>query len=131
MRKAELYHYGIKGQKRGLRRYQYSNNTYTPLGNLRYRPPKERSLAPAAVIGGSGLAMAATIAHATGFSIAKAVATVNSIATVPVSTASTAVSVGAAAVAAIPTPVWAVALPLAAVYASTVLIDMSDEIRGK
>lgn len=36
----DLYHYGIKGQKKGLRRYQYANKTYTPAGNERYRPKK-------------------------------------------------------------------------------------------
>ena len=36
----DIYHSGIKGQKRGVRRYQYLNGTYTREGNLRYRPPK-------------------------------------------------------------------------------------------
>lgn len=33
----ELCHYGIKGQKWGLRRYQYENGSYTPEGKERYR----------------------------------------------------------------------------------------------
>lgn len=32
----ELYHYGIKGQKWGVRRYQYADGTYTPAGRKRY-----------------------------------------------------------------------------------------------
>lgn len=32
----ELYHYGIKGQKWGIRRYQYADGTYTPAGRKRY-----------------------------------------------------------------------------------------------
>ena len=35
----DIYHSGIKGQKKGIRRYQYLNGTYTREGNLRYRPP--------------------------------------------------------------------------------------------
>ena len=31
-----LYHYGIKGQKWGVRRYQYADGTYTPAGKKRY-----------------------------------------------------------------------------------------------
>ena len=36
-----LAHYGIKGQKWGLRRYQYENGSYTPEGIERYRPSKQ------------------------------------------------------------------------------------------
>lgn len=32
----ELYHHGIKGQKWGLRRYQYEDGTLTPEGKKRY-----------------------------------------------------------------------------------------------
>ena len=35
-----LEHKAIKGQKKGVRRYQYANGTYTPAGNERYRPKK-------------------------------------------------------------------------------------------
>ena len=38
----DIYHSGIKGQKKGVRRYQYANGTYTREGNLRYRPDKVR-----------------------------------------------------------------------------------------
>lgn len=35
-----LEHKAIKGQKKGVRRYQYANGTYTKEGNERYRPKK-------------------------------------------------------------------------------------------
>lgn len=33
----ELYHFGIKGQKWGIRRYQNDDGSYTPAGKERYR----------------------------------------------------------------------------------------------
>lgn len=33
---SELYHFGIKGQKWGIRRYQNEDGTYTELGKERY-----------------------------------------------------------------------------------------------
>ncbi len=126
MRKKELYHYGIKGQKKGLRRYQYGNNTYTPLGNMRYRPRK--SIAPAAVGATSLLSLAAVIAHATGKSILSAAASISALSGTAVSTVSGIASIGASAVAAIPSPVWAVTLPVAAVYGATLLVDINDSI---
>ena len=32
-----LYHHGIKGQRWGVRRYQYSDGSLTPAGIARYR----------------------------------------------------------------------------------------------
>ncbi len=32
----ELYHYGVKGMKWGVRRYQFADGTYTPAGKKRY-----------------------------------------------------------------------------------------------
>ncbi len=36
MTELELYHYGIKGQKWGIRRYQYADGSLTPAGHKRY-----------------------------------------------------------------------------------------------
>ena len=33
----ELCHHGVKGQKWGVRRYQYADGTYTPAGKKRYQ----------------------------------------------------------------------------------------------
>lgn len=33
----ELYHYGVKGQKWGVRKYQYADGTLTPAGKKRYQ----------------------------------------------------------------------------------------------
>lgn len=38
----ELYHYGIKGQRWGIRRYQYSDGSLTPAGLARYRTTRKR-----------------------------------------------------------------------------------------
>lgn len=39
----ELYHYGVKGQRWGVRRYQYADGTLTPTGKKRYRSSKNSS----------------------------------------------------------------------------------------
>lgn len=36
----ELYHHGIKGQKWGVRRYQFADGSYTPAGIKRYQNGK-------------------------------------------------------------------------------------------
>ena len=37
MENTELYHYGVKGMKWGVRRYQYADGTLTPSGKKRYQ----------------------------------------------------------------------------------------------
>lgn len=39
----ELYHHGIKGQKWGVRRFQYADGTYTPAGQKRYGYDKSQN----------------------------------------------------------------------------------------
>ena len=39
----ELYHYGIKGQRRGVRRYQNKDGSLTAAGKARYLDPKSNS----------------------------------------------------------------------------------------
>lgn len=38
-----IYHHGVKGQKWGVRRYQYADGTYTPAGKKRYYANKKTS----------------------------------------------------------------------------------------
>ena len=38
-----LYHYGIKGQKHGVRNYQYEDGSLTPEGKIRYADSKPRN----------------------------------------------------------------------------------------
>lgn len=40
----ELYHHGIKGQKWGVRRYQYADGTLTPAGQKRYGSNKQSDI---------------------------------------------------------------------------------------
>lgn len=54
----DIYHSGIKGQKKGVRRYQYLNGTYTREGNLRYRPPKAKSVQKAMILAEVGMVAA-------------------------------------------------------------------------
>lgn len=137
-----LRHSGIKGQKRGIRRFQYANNTYTPLGNERYRPRKGRHSgavakgAAGAVIGGSGLALGAALLNSMKVNaVAVAVQTGNAVANASSLLLSeiplTIIQTGAAAFAAIPTPVMAVALPIAATYTALAVNDIIDHLSNK
>lgn len=127
MRKDELYHFGIKGQKKGLRRFQYANKSYTPEGNRRYRPSKGESPLVKAAIAGSAAAFVWQGSKA----IAKATAG-------GVSMSAKMAAIGKAAVAAamsVPAPIFALTLPLAtaAVIAGTVAANealkaLKDEI---
>lgn len=127
MRKDELYHFGIKGQKKGLRRFQYANKSYTPEGNRRYRPSKGESPLVKAAIAGSAAAFV--------WQGSKAIAKVTA---GGVSMSAKMAAIGKAAVAAamsVPAPIFALTLPLAtaAVIAGTVAANealkaLKDEI---
>lgn len=45
----ELYHYGVPGQKHGVRKYQNSDGSLTPLGRIHYGVGQARSAAAAGV----------------------------------------------------------------------------------
>lgn len=105
-----INHSGIKGQKKGVRRYQYANKSYTPEGNRRYRPSKGDGggAGTVAVAGTVGVgALAAAYIHSGALSGAS---------TGAMSAALTAaIAAGKAAVAAVPAGVWALSIPMAIV----------------
>lgn len=49
----ELYHYGIKGQKKGNRRFQYEDGSLTPEGKERYRKERETNTRASDVTSGT------------------------------------------------------------------------------
>ena len=55
-----INHSGIKGQKKGIRRFQYANKSYTPEGNERYRPKKGFINEGTVASTGAGLGLAFT-----------------------------------------------------------------------
>lgn len=107
-----LSHSGIKGQRKGIRRYQYANGTYTKAGNERYRPKKTTVAA--------SLAMAALIEAKTGIG-RKAVSAVLSAIGGKALAGSGLIALGASIVSAIPPVFWAVALPVAAIGIGTTI----------
>ena len=57
-RQGELYHHGIKGQKRGVRRFQNKDGSLTPAGEKRYgdgnpinQAPKQQTKKPNSIDG--------------------------------------------------------------------------------
>lgn len=122
----DIYHSGIKGQRKGVRRFQYANKTYTPAGNERYRP-KKASVPTKVAIGATGAVTAAAWAHAfnsaTGFSVLASTALSH--------IASNAVLLGAEVVAgfaAIPVPVYAITIPMALMMAPQIIDSGKDYI---
>lgn len=138
----DIYHAGIKGQRKGIRRYQYANGTYTPEGNLRYRPPKRDFTERAAkrIIAGTtvGELTLAAVKNAPASSSHVSInAIINSAKTalsnVNVSTINAGKHV-VDAIMAVPAPVGAVVFPLIAIgttYAVTNLVMHRREVMEK
>lgn len=128
-----LKHSGIKGQRKGIRRFQYANKTYTPAGNERYRPKKfsnKKAVAATAAI--SGAVWLGAINNATG--VASIISTMATTAISAIS--SEVIGVGSAVVSGlltIPVPVAAIAIPVAIMFYSTSINtgkDFVDELLG-
>jgi hypothetical protein len=103
-----LSHSGIKGQRKGIRRFQYANGTYTKAGNERYRPSKGIKL--------GALGMMALIEANTGIGRSIVNGILGSIGGASVgSVGAGLISLGATVVSAIPPVFWAVSLPIAAI----------------
>lgn len=125
-----INHSGIKGQRKGIRRFQYANKTYTPAGNERYRPKKESSAFTNAVLAGSAAAYIG------------ALSTVKAGTAVAASTSLSALSAdiigaGAAVVAglaSIPLPVLVLGVPIGAIAAKSVIksgMDYIEELKDR
>ena len=132
MRMIKMYinHSGIKGQRKGVRRFQYANKTYTPAGNERYRPKKESRAFTNAVLAGSAAAYIG------------ALSTVKTGTAVAASTSLSALSAdiigaGAAVVAglvSIPLPVLVLGVPIGAIAAKSVIksgMDYIEELKDR
>lgn len=125
-----LDHSGIKGQRKGVRRFQYANKTYTPAGNERYRPKKDSNkFTNAVLIGGTAAYLGAMATTDIG-------AAVSSLLTVPI-TKVTADVIGAGAavvagLASIPLPVIALGVPIGAMATASVIksgMDYLEELK--
>lgn len=124
-----LDHSGIKGQRKGVRRYQYANKTYTPAGNERYRPKKGNRFTNAVIIGGSAAYIGAMATTDIG-------AAISSLLTVPITKVTAdVIGVGAAVVtglASIPLPVIALGVPIGAMATASVIksgMDYLEELK--
>lgn len=135
----DIYHSGIKGQRKGVRRYQYANGTYTPAGNERYRPSKTTRSAKR-VIAGTAIGEIALVAAKRAQSQTAAMSLPAIIASASAKMASlnaSRIAAGkavTAAILAIPTPVKAMALPLLAIGAGVAIANVamnSEEIVAK
>jgi len=129
-------HSGIKGQRKGVRRFQYANKTYTPAGNERYRPKKStnaftNAFTNAVLVGGTATYLGALHTTNMGASITSLLAT-------PITkVAADVVGVGAAVVgglASIPLPVIALGVPIGAIATVSVIksgMDYIEELKDR
>lgn len=137
----DIYHSGIKGQRKGVRRFQYANGTYTPAGNERYRPSNSKSSrAVNRMIIGGAMGEIALVAAKRAQSQTAAMSLPAIIAAASAKMASlnaSRIAAGkavTAAILAIPTPVKAMALPLLAIGAGVAVATVamnSEEIVAK
>ena len=125
-------HSGIKGQRKGVRRFQYANKTYTPAGNERYRPKKGNTFTNAVIIGGT----AAYIGAMATTDIGAAVSSIATLISTPITAiSSNVIGVGAAVVtglASIPLPVIALGVPIGAMATVSVVksgMDYLEELK--
>ena len=122
----EVKHSGIKGQKKGVRRYQYANKSYTPAGNARYRPKSGKS------DGGGGTVVAATALGGGALAAAYIHSGILGGATVSGTSSAAltaAIAAGKAAVAAVPSGVWALSIPMAIIAAPIIMEDAAKYTR--
>lgn len=121
-------HSGIKGQRKGVRRFQYANKTYTPAGNERYRPKKDSNkVTNAVLIGGTAAYLGALATTDIGAAAVSSIATLMSTPITAVS--SNVIGVGAAVVtglASIPLPVIALGVPIGAMATVSVIKSGMD-----
>ena len=121
-----IQHSGLKGQKWGVRRYQYSNKTYTPEGNKRYRPHVGTNIAVGVTTTAVGAAWVGTMLSATGANI--------SLSALASTIATKTAMLGAEVVAgmlAIPAPVLALTVPMAIMMTPTLISSGEDYVKRK
>lgn len=118
--KYELVHYGIKGQRKGNRRYQYYNKTYTPEGNERYRPSKGiQKKAITTTAAASGIAWLAAVNNATGIATTMSIMASKALSSI----SSNIIGIGSAVVSgllSVPVPVAAIAIPVGILAVSSI-----------
>lgn len=131
-----VYHSGIKGQRKGVRRFQYMNGTYTKLGNERYRP-SSGARAAKRVISGALLGQMTLMAIKKSQSSASTMtiqSAINAIKNLALNSNSNRIAIGKAitnAILSIPAPVRAMALPVVAIGIGAIIAEgamRSDEI---
>lgn len=116
----DIYHSGIKGQRKGIRRFQYMNGTYTKAGNERYRP-SSGARAARNVIVGSMLGQMALVAAKNAQASTKKMtvdSAIEAVKNLVITANANKVAIGKAvtnAILSIPAPVRAMALPVIAI----------------
>lgn len=129
-----MEHSGIKGQKKGVRRFQYANKTYTPEGNKRYRPNKTK-IAVGAATAAAGTAWLASMGSSIASGIASTGASGASLVLPSITgITSEAVALGAeivAGFAAIPSPVIALTVSSAIMLMPSIINSGQNYVKDK